>query len=206
MLQLTSTIVVLSALLIMSGCQRETSAVTVAPGTESQVARHSIDGDQENSGDTAIRSDTNPHSLTSTRPFSIVMYDSANEELVRPHAERIANLIGTKIVQASPRNPVCCVWIEITGWTPNPGNRGYIINNQPGGSIIQASDADQLRLAVDRFESAATRYDDHVELPTGLLTNYNVNTEPLATEQSDAHARETSAQSVPKSESTPRSP
>jgi len=108
------------------------------------------------------------------RPFPIVMYDKADEEQLKPYAERIAKLTGARIVNAMNANPVCCVWLEITKWTPNPGYPGYIINNQPGGSVIQASDPDQMRLAVERFESTAKRYEDHVTVPMGLLTNYNV--------------------------------
>ena len=78
------------------------------------------------------------------------------------------------IVQAADRNPVCCVWLEITGWLPNPGQPGYIIVNQRGGSMIQASDGEQMRLAVERFAATAKRSADHVAVPAGLLTNYEI--------------------------------
>lgn len=109
------------------------------------------------------------------RPFSIVMYDRAQEEHLKPFAERVANLLGIDNCQSFERNPVCCVWLEITGWTPSPGDRGYVINNQPGGSLIQASDVEQMRLAVERLESVAKQYEDHVEVPAGILTSYSIN-------------------------------
>lgn len=37
------------------------------------------------------------------------------------------------------RNPVCCIWFEINRFTPNPGQAGYMILNQPGGSLVTAS-------------------------------------------------------------------
>jgi hypothetical protein len=177
----------LFALAVMSGCRQRTSPVTAAPRTES--------------GPAASPATTE---LGSIRPCSIVMYDSAREKQLEPYAQRIAKLIGATHVQVSPRNPVCCVWLELTGWTPNPGKRGYMINNQPGGSIIQASDEEQLKLAVERFESSAKRYADHVEVPTGLLTNYEVHPAPNVTEPSEAE--DTSAESVRKPDSSSRSP
>jgi len=108
------------------------------------------------------------------------MYDRDDEELLKPYAEQIAKLIGTTAVQASDHNPVCCVWLEITRWTPNPGIGGYIINHQPGGSLIQASDEDQLLLAIERFEATATRNGDRLEVPIGILTNYVVSSKAHA--------------------------
>jgi hypothetical protein len=132
------------------------------------TAASSVDGDRANPG------------RASTRPYPIVMYDREDEELLKPYAEQIAKLIGTTAVQASDLNPVCCVWIEITGWTPNPGTGGYIINHQPGGSLIQASDEDQLLLAIERFEATATRNGDRLEVPIGILTNYVVSSKAHA--------------------------
>lgn len=165
MLRLALTLALLSALLVVPGCRRESAT---PPGADPLATSHSIGGALKGSD------------LASTRPYPIVMYDRENEERLKSYAERIAKLIGTTAVQASDHNPVCCVWLEITGWTPNPGTGGYIINHQPGGSLIQASDEEQLRLAVEHFESTATRYGDHIEVPVGVLTNYDVSAEPDA--------------------------
>lgn len=165
MFRLTSTVALVFAALVMPGCRREPSAV---PGADPLAVSHSADSTQTISDRVA------------TRPFPMVIYDRDDEELLRPYAERIAKLIGTTAVQASDHNPVCCVWIEITGWTPNPGSGGYIINHQPGGSLIQASDEDQLRLAIERFEATATRNGDRLEVPMGILTNYIVSSEAHA--------------------------
>jgi hypothetical protein len=107
------------------------------------------------------------------QPFRIVSYSAAPKELP-PLADDIAKFVGTPIVMASDKNPVCCVRLEITGWTPNSGKGGYIIVNQPGGSIIQASDLEQMKLAVERFKSSAKKMEGHVLVPQGLLTNYSV--------------------------------
>jgi hypothetical protein len=68
-------------------------------------------------------------------------------------------------------NPVCCVWVEITNWTPNPGVAGYVIVNQPGGRIISASDLAQLRAAVQRFQQTIRKNGNSVEVLLGLLRN-----------------------------------
>ena len=192
------------AMIAMLGCQRDSPPLISGPPADSSTTREPYVGDRDVSDDAFVSSTRSRTSLASVRPFPIVMYDSANKEQLKPYAERIAKLIGVKVVQASPRNPVCCVWLELTRWTPNPGKQGYIINNQAGGSIIQASDEEQLRIAIERFESSAQRHGDYVEVPAALLTSYDVYAQANVTEQSDA--RETSAQSVLKSESTPRSP
>jgi len=169
MLRLTWAMVLISGLLVVSGCQHETSAAS-SSSSSTQTAR-----DDEDDTNVGPQTHTHLEFPATVRPFAMVMYDSANEEVLRPYAERVAELVGTTAVQAVDRNPVCCMWIEITRWTPNPGVRGYIINNQPGGSTIQAVDEEQLRLAIERLDANAVRHDGYVELPTGILTNYRVN-------------------------------
>ena len=136
------------------------------------------DDAQQPSSETLFHS--NVDSPNAISPLPMVMYDRANEDLLRPYAERVADLVGASMVQSAASNPVCCIWIEITGWTPNPGSRGYIINIQPGASIIQGSDEEQLRQAIERLETIAARHGDHIKLPTGLLTNYRMNAEQHA--------------------------
>jgi hypothetical protein len=105
------------------------------------------------------------------RIFPIVMYHETDAKDLRPFAEEVAKSLDPgrpPVVQASPRNPVCCVWLEITHWTPNPGKPGWIIINQGGGSIISASDTKQMKLAVEKFKSTARRVNDGTEAPLGL--------------------------------------
>ena len=73
------------------------------------------------------------------RPFPVVMIpQGASVELERL-AKEIAKTIGAASVGRAEQNPVCCVWLEINHWTPNSGSPGFIIVNQPGGTLIQAS-------------------------------------------------------------------
>jgi len=103
-------------------------------------------------------------------PYPIVAVPTGATEAQKAAASDIAAAMGDTGFVETDVNPVCCVWIEITGWTPNPGGGGYIIVNQPGGSIISASDVDQLRPAVERFKKSLRAHNGLV--PVGLLTNY----------------------------------
>jgi hypothetical protein len=112
------------------------------------------------------------------RPFPIVGFSIDADENVKAAAREINDIIDAKFVWECKTNPVCCVWIEISRWTPSPGTPGYIIVNQPGGSIITASNAEQLRLAVERFKESIRVNDGEVQIPMGLLTNYSVVVDP----------------------------
>jgi hypothetical protein len=108
------------------------------------------------------------------RPYPVVGVSTDADDDVKSAASEIASAIRVDLVIEGKTNPVCCVWIEISRWTPNPGTPGYIIVNQPGGSIITASNAEQLRLAVKRFKESIRVNDGEIQVPTGLLTNYSV--------------------------------
>ena len=107
------------------------------------------------------------------RPFPGVFFPSNATEAHKAVAKEIAEALGNF---ASPMktNPTCCVWVELTGWAPNPGTTGYVIINQPGGSIINASDIDQLRAAMARIKKTLRKNGDQIEVPIGLMTNYPV--------------------------------
>jgi len=113
-------------------------------------------------------------SVDFTRPFPIVMVPTMAGDEHRQLADVVAELIGVARVQESTTNPVCCIWLEINHYTPNPGSPGYTIINQPGGSIITASNIAQLRAAVERFKQSARQNNGHVEVPVGLMTSYPV--------------------------------
>jgi hypothetical protein len=160
-------LVALWAVVALAGCQRSEHLSTM-PATKSKAAAATV-------SNTTREAETSPaEAVEYIRPFPVVMYDSADEQLLAPYAQCVAKRIGSEVVQAAPRNPVCCVWIELSNWVPNPGVSGYIINNQPGGSVIQASNEEQLRLALDRFESSMKTQDGKVKVPAGLMTNYHV--------------------------------
>ena len=192
MLQFVRVMVLAWPILAASGCQRPAdSPVTASSPHKTNDANGSLSSLQHASrkdasgGDGSGGAREGGSNVTPgfIRPFPVVMYDRANQEVLAPYAERVAKVIGANIVQAAPENPVCCVWIELSRWLQNPGSPGYVMINQAGGSIIQASSEEQLRLAIEAFESVVERKGDFVEVPSGLVTNYEVrarakNTEP----------------------------
>ncbi len=107
-------------------------------------------------------------------PFPMVRIPRTTDDKLKSLAKQIAVAIGVPPVGRLDYNPVCCVWIQIVPWVPNPGTGGYLIINQPGGSIIQASDIDQMKQAVERFKSSIRMHDGKAEVPMGMLTNYPV--------------------------------
>lgn len=107
-------------------------------------------------------------------PFPMVMIPRTADDKLESLAKQVAAAIGVQTVGRSDYNPVCCVWIQIVPWIPNPGTGGYLIINQSGGSIIQASDIDQMKEGVTRFKSSIRMNDGKAEVPMGMLTNYPV--------------------------------
>ncbi len=187
MLRIINIAGLLIALFVISGCQQESSApvISATSNTQLQNVIQTSESQSKVSDQTPTVDDNNTspgessaESPAFTRPFPNVMYDIANKKILKPHVERIAKLIGIKSAFPSARNPVCCVWVELTDWRPNPGNHGYIINNQPGGSVIQASNEEQLKLAIKRFESSITSGKDGIQVPVGLMTNYKMQNVP----------------------------
>ena len=91
----------------------------------------------------------------------------------RAAAEKLARQFGIT-VSALDTNPVCCVWLELSTWRPNPGADGYIIVHQAGGTLITASSQQQLDAAVERFIKSSRERDGKREAPIGLMTSYEV--------------------------------
>lgn len=69
---------------------------------------------------------------------------------------------------------MCCIWMEISNWTPNPGAPGYIMVNQSGGSVVSASNQEQLVLAVKRLKQEMQGKGAEAKVPQGLLTNFPI--------------------------------
>jgi hypothetical protein len=115
-----------------------------------------------------------PKSEEFIRPFPIVAIPPNAKDWQKSAARQIADAIGVRTVSEMNHNPCCCVWIEVSGWTPNPGEPGYFIINQGGGSIISASNEEQLRAAVKRFTESIRRDSTGAQVPSGMLTNYHV--------------------------------
>src|SRR5665213_312302 len=55
------------------------------------------------------------------RPFPIVVVASGASDAHKAAAKKLGDAISVHVISEMPRNPVCCIWIEVTGWTPNPG-------------------------------------------------------------------------------------
>jgi hypothetical protein len=92
----------------------------------------------------------------------------SEDPAVEKIAMDLARAIGNVPVVHVSENPGCCMWIEVTHWHPYPSSTGYIVLIQQGGGIVSASDAKQLRFALDRIARAYKQG----SLPQGVLTNY----------------------------------
>jgi hypothetical protein len=109
------------------------------------------------------------------KPFPIVSYSQLSEEPeLKILAKNLSKAYGLTEPVASKSNPVCCVWLEITNWNPNPGRPGYVILHQAGGTLISASNAEQLKIAVEQFIASARKMDGAKAAPRGLMTNHKV--------------------------------
>lgn len=108
------------------------------------------------------------------RPFPLVAIAKGASDAKKAAAKEIADAVGVNAVSVMEKNPVCCIWLEVTGWTPNPGGAGYFIINQSGGSIISASDEEHLKKAVEQFKKSLRKGVDGPEVPVGMLTSYRI--------------------------------
>lgn len=111
-------------------------------------------------------------------PLPVCIARDADAEIKRIAEDLATRLFNQPSVMTMSRNPVCCLWLEVTRWTPNPGVPGYVINLQGGGGWVQASDVEQLKLAVEQLKKSVVMKDGMPHLPLGLRTNY-----PLAPAQ-----------------------
>jgi hypothetical protein len=108
------------------------------------------------------------------KPFSVIAYAKSDAKDLKPIADTLSKQLENHIVVESDRNPVCCVWLEITG-KPSPGESGYVIVHQAGGTTIQASDVEQLKLAIKRWFDASKETKGGRVFPIGLTTSFKVN-------------------------------
>lgn len=98
--------------------------------------------------------------------------DASNE--MKEQAERLSKILGHQenSVIFVKENPTCCFWME--GWSPNPGEDGYVVIIQPGGGRIIASSMAALKRAIDHIERVRSPKTGAV--PIGVLTSYAVAT------------------------------
>ncbi|MCA9254921.1 MAG: hypothetical protein KDA33_04760 [Phycisphaerales bacterium] len=107
--------------------------------------------------------------------FSVAVPAEAPTEL-KACARRLARALGRESVLelSDNRNPVCCFWIELTNWWPNPGVGGYVIIIQHGGAIMYASTIDDANRGVARLERVRQKRGGTWTLPIGLMTDYPI--------------------------------
>jgi len=75
-------------------------------------------------------------------------------------------------------NPVCCFWVEMDGWSPFPGDEGYIIVVKSGGAKLSATNQKQLRSAIKHLEAVRVVKESRTYIPEGLYTNYPIVSKP----------------------------
>ncbi len=114
------------------------------------------------------------------RPYPIVAIAPSATAAQKAAAKEIAEAVGVEGVLLAEQNPVCCIWIEVTSWTPNPGDPGYFIINQSGGSIISASNEEQLKKATEQFKKSVREGAQGLEVPVGMMTSYRIVAAPVA--------------------------
>lgn len=102
-----------------------------------------------------------------------VAIPTSSDAGVQKSARMLADSLKVPYIQID-RNPVCCLWIEVDQWSPNPKEAAYIILLQEGGGSIIASDASQLQMAVARLMQLREGGDDRPLVPHGLITNYSI--------------------------------
>ncbi len=121
------------------------------------------------------------------QPFAGFAIPKDSTAAHRATAERTAKYFGMTSSQLD-RNPVCCVWMEIRPWRPAPGEDGYIIIHQGGGTLIMATNQEQLDAAADRLTAASRNVAGKREVPVGLMTNFKVLENANATQASSDQA------------------
>lgn len=105
------------------------------------------------------------------RPFPVIAIQKSAGKKVEDLASDLGKSLGISgTVMQVDQNPVCCIWIEI--W--NAGTDGYMINNQQGGSVVLASNIKQLELAFEQLKKLAKKTNGEIQIPIGLITNYEI--------------------------------
>ncbi|QDU59183.1 hypothetical protein Pan216_00100 [Planctomycetes bacterium Pan216] len=79
--------------------------------------------------------------------------------------------IGPNMLWRTPKNPGCCLRLEVRPWIPT-GQQGFVINVQHGGALVTATDIKQLRAAADQLKTSMIVHRGRPHLPLGLQSNY----------------------------------
>jgi hypothetical protein len=106
-------------------------------------------------------------------PWSLpVMFPENASPAHRETATRLSRILGQTVASSARTNPVCCFWLELDQWRPNPGEPFYVVTIQRGGAIIRASSVEELNRAVEHVGSVVRLIRQKACLPVGMvLTN-----------------------------------
>lgn len=102
--------------------------------------------------------------------FPIALNKDSTSELKKV-ADEVSGHLGQKIVLLVDANPICCLWLELDSWKPQPCQDYYILHFEKGGAYIKATSIEQMKLAVVRLKEIVKRKDGTVSVPIGMVTN-----------------------------------
>lgn len=105
--------------------------------------------------------------------YPVALSKEAPEELNKLAVD-LGESLGNRVPLRATSNIVCCFWIELDQWKPNPMEAGYIVTIHPGGAVVRATDLEQMRSAIDAIKRVLKVEHGEVMLPLGVLTNYPV--------------------------------
>ena len=106
--------------------------------------------------------------------WPVAIREASSKELTQ-EAERLKKVLGVGLdILYAKQNPVCCIWLEIDNWLPNPGEPGYIIVIQGGGARVLATSPKELKSAIDAIEKNITTRDGKAFLPAGIISSYAI--------------------------------
>ena len=106
--------------------------------------------------------------------FPVYSCGTSQHEDLSPLMKTFSESFDGKTINAFDRNPRCCVWFEIVG-AANPGTDGWYMWHELGGTIITATDLNQMRRAIDALNRIAKTETEQRMLPVGITTSFAVN-------------------------------
>jgi hypothetical protein len=105
--------------------------------------------------------------------FPLYSCKTSQHQDLAPLMKDFSHSFGGKAINALERNPRCCVWFEIVG-AANPGTDGWYVWHQAGGTIITATDMDQMKVAIEALNRIAKTENEQRVLPIGITTCFPV--------------------------------
>lgn len=103
-----------------------------------------------------------------------VFLQLGDQKYVDSLGRALGDAIGVSGVMVAEENPICCFWVDVHDWTPRPSMPGYVMLIMQEGAVLQASDAEQAEIAIERLRADRRIINGQIWLPVGVLTNYPV--------------------------------